>query len=106
MTPIEIRLRCVEIADKLHTSGVLNREDKVLDSAQKVLNFVTDSGVLSDVSAGDITTSLLDGITEMITGLSALNSIKESDPFPFQEEIKAEKKAKVVKTPAEDKSEA
>lgn len=106
MTPIEIRLRCVEIADKLHTAGVLNREDKVLISAQKILNFVTDNGALSDVSAGDITTSLLDGITGMITGLSALNDTYESTPLPFQEEVKAEKKSKVVKTPAEDKPEA
>lgn len=106
MTPIEIRLKCVEIADTLHIAGASEREKKVLESTQKIFDFVTDNGALSDVSAGDITTSLLDGITGMITGLSALNDTDESTPLPFQEEVKAEKKAKVVKTPAENKPEA
>lgn len=105
MTPIEIRLKCVEIADKLHTAGASNREDKVLGSAQKILDFVTDNGALSDVSAEDITMSALNGLAGMIAGLST-NDTKEPVVVPSPEEVKAEKKAKVVKTAAEDKPEA
>lgn len=102
MTPIEIRLRCVEIADRLHIAGASNREDKVLGSAQKILNFVTDNGSLADPA--DIATTALAGLTGM---LSSLTAGTDSEPIsPVAEEVKAEKKAKVVKTPAEDKPEA
>lgn len=111
MTPIEVRLKCVEIADKLHIAGAVEREKKVMDSAQKILSFVTDNGALSDISPEEIVISTLSGIAGMITGITDLADTKEPDSIPAPEvlpteEVKAEKKAKSVKTPAEDNSEA